>query len=1261
MIGVTRPVIVGRWGFLVIVILTAFLSDGLGATVAWKAGSSGNWNDPGNWSGNAVPSAGDIVLITNAGTYTVSLNVSASVSELTLTAPTGKASLLLNAGTLTIDNLATVGAGGALRLDSGGILSGSGDISINEFTWSGGQIEGAGKLVFPAGAVVDVVNGGQHNLRDRTIVNGTTVNWPSETPTYVGFGTVWQNQAGSVLEMSGDAQMYFWGGNPGSFQNAGTVRKSGGAAVGYFDWNFTNAGTVSLQKGTLNFRQGYVQTGGRTDLTGGNYGGAPVLMDIQGGTLEGAGLIDTGVSIGGELRPGNPLGTLSVGSNWNHTNTVSSRSIFQLGGLEKGVSYDHFAVGGALNINGELKIEFANGFEPSGGDAFELMHGALVKGTFTATNPPSGFAPDLTYTTTNVVLRLIKTGIVAPQITTQPLNVTVKDGQPASFQVIASGGGLTYQWRKNGTNINGATAATYSIAAVRFSDTGSYTVVVANAGGSQTSDGAVLRVIPTNLDSGLVARYAFEENLNDSVSGRNGVTNGSPGYVPGVLGKAVRLDGRTSIPLGSNPAELLVDANNAISASFWIHPRALKEMVPLRLATAFGEFAVYLSAGPTDGYGTHFGFRGHLGPMTRDPRATFESKVGCWTHVVVVFQGGSPDSLASYALFINGESVPFDSSVQLGGPSNLNELGTNLQGVNGWVIGDMDEVRVYGRALLAEESVVLAAAPPECLPEIVQQPVDAGAQLGGTIRLEVGAIGGASLRYQWFKGPIAVPNATNAVYSVIAAPEIEGTYYVSAKNDRGEVRSVEVNVNVVVPPPPGYAGLTTGTSEAITAASFLSPFSGWYTTLGGSVYLTGNGGSTWTFSNTGFNVPLYAIQLVGGVGYIAGAGGTIGISTNNGASWIRYSTGTTVTFYGLSFYTSQSGWAVGSGGTICYYNGSSWVPYATGTGETFYSVAVDGGTSGVAWAVGSSGIICRYSGGQWIPVQTGTSATFYGVSFLNPSFGYAVGSGGTICRWNGTAWVALNTGTTGTFRNVVIVDATTAYAIGDGGLFCVTRDGGTTWTSLGSGTKANLNGLAFSGGRLFSFGAGGTGFSFVSPGQVVNQPPNIAILFPAPNASFLACLHIPVTAAASDPDGTVSKVEFYRGQFKLAEFTTPPPRNLPFRTRFDTTALGSYELRAVATDNSGASTVSEPVTINVLPWPLDTGVVEDYNNPGGCTLCLFGEVGEDYILQRTDDIVPPQNWTSISTNNVPEPFLRVTDTNVVGRIKRFYRFQKVNP
>ena len=59
---------------------------------------------------------------------------------------------------------------------------------------------------------------------------------------------------------------------------------------------------------------------------------------------------------------------------------------------------------------------------------------------------------------------------------------------------MASGTSLTYQWRKNGTNIGGANAASYSINNVSSADAGNYDVVVGGTCGNATSAIAILTV-----------------------------------------------------------------------------------------------------------------------------------------------------------------------------------------------------------------------------------------------------------------------------------------------------------------------------------------------------------------------------------------------------------------------------------------------------------------------------------------------------------------------------------------------------------------------------------------------------------------------------------------------------------------------------------------------------------------------------------------------------------------------------------------------
>jgi hypothetical protein len=81
-----------------------------------------------------------------------------------------------------------------------------------------------------------------------------------------------------------------------------------------------------------------------------------------------------------------------------------------------------------------------------------------------------------------------------PAITAQPASATRTVGEGLTFAVTATGTGLTYQWRRNGADITGATAASFTIPSVQLADAGSYDVVVTGGCGSETSATAVLVV-----------------------------------------------------------------------------------------------------------------------------------------------------------------------------------------------------------------------------------------------------------------------------------------------------------------------------------------------------------------------------------------------------------------------------------------------------------------------------------------------------------------------------------------------------------------------------------------------------------------------------------------------------------------------------------------------------------------------------------------------------------------------------------------------
>lgn len=98
-----------------------------------------------------------------------------------------------------------------------------------------------------------------------------------------------------------------------------------------------------------------------------------------------------------------------------------------------------------------------------------------------------------------------------------------------------------------------------------------------------------------------------------------------------------------------------------------------------------------------------------------------------------------------------------------------------------------------------------------------------------------------------------------------------------------------------------------------------------------------------------------------------------------------------------------------------------------------------------------------------------------------------------------------------------------------------------------------------------------------SSGSVqINQNPVVAISAPATNSSYTLPASVTLTVTASDPDGTIKKVELYNGTVKLGEKTSAP-----FSFPWTILNEGTFTITAVATDNLDSKTVSAPITVRV--------------------------------------------------------------------------------
>ena len=116
------------------------------ATITWTNPVSGGWNTAANWNPNAVPGIPDTAVITNTGNYTVTLDISPTVTGLILGASSGVTTqtLAMNGQTFTLNGPCTINSRGLFSLGSGTLSGGTTSSIGGIITWVGMALLGYG-------------------------------------------------------------------------------------------------------------------------------------------------------------------------------------------------------------------------------------------------------------------------------------------------------------------------------------------------------------------------------------------------------------------------------------------------------------------------------------------------------------------------------------------------------------------------------------------------------------------------------------------------------------------------------------------------------------------------------------------------------------------------------------------------------------------------------------------------------------------------------------------------------------------------------------------------------------------------------------------------------------------------------------------------------------------------------------------------------------------------------------------------------------
>lgn len=402
----------------------------------------------------------------------------------------------------------------------------------------------------------------------------------------------------------------------------------------------------------------------------------------------------------------------------------------------------------------------------------------------------------------------------------QPVpEMALYEGRTASFTAVAAGQGtITYQWRKNGqnlddgNNVSGTKTSTVTISNVSAADQASYDVVASNGASSSTSSSAALSVITPGAGAyetfvralNPSVYYQLNETADPAVSAKaydyvsgtvgtygTGVQNGNTAYnvagpsaaqgFPGFSAnnKAAQFANMNAASRITLPAWNL--NTNAVTITAWLNPTGPQvASAGLAFCRAGGTVAGFNYSPVMDTTGNFtLGYTWDNEGETWRWDSGLAPTAGQWSLVALVI---APDKATIYVINSAGEyesSRAYAHVPQSFAGTVL--IGDDSAGANGARVfnGIIEDVAVFSAALSKADVVGLygAAGGSTSFPaRIAIQPVTQYLYRGQTAQFRVIAGGAEPLRYQWKAGAMGAGTYTNLTdggrFSGCTTPEL---------------------------------------------------------------------------------------------------------------------------------------------------------------------------------------------------------------------------------------------------------------------------------------------------------------------------------------------------------------------------------------------------------------------------------------------------------------------------------------------------------